>query len=734
MEGVMKVTGAAKRMVGLGGVFLLLLFGLGCGGGGGGGSVPTGTSAIGLAAKGPIVGGTVEVYAISVDGTIGTTPLATAVTSSDGSYAVDLGSYTGNVLVVVTGGTYRDEATGDMLPNPLTLRAAVTNASGLFSAAVTPMTEIAVRLAGTPLTTEKIARANALVSSLIGINILSTMPDDVTVADTNSTLTEIEYGLMLAVLSQYSQNSGKEIGEVIDEIVADLSDGDTKLNNIGNGLVTALADYLNNENNQSGATEPYQILLDDNLRYYTDNPLNPPAGDLTDLWKAKAVVVDFRDTVLTVWNYTGVGAAGIIQTPIQNLCAELQTQIIPELSGVFDRAVWIILSASEVYGQPGVYTYYRDHLVLTITVSADSSSISFTVVETAPAVKELDGTDTLLDQGTLTLGAMIPGYPLPGSGTLTATMSTASYQQLTVEVQYTGKLSLSDLSFQLTFTGSIESPVIAVDFSQSGRKISVSIVLEPLYPKNISGGVRVTTSTTQLDGSLNVDLVSNTSTDTPPGEEPITQSMVLPKTFALSGSFKELHEGLPTGVEFGGTISGNWVNAQTFNTVAPISESNFPVWNATFNGYVRAPERPEITALLSVSQEEYGKVEFDVSYRRTNPDRTIIFLSGSGEFDYTLSGATSKSTLRKVLTTLSQKIEELPSGILTAQLSNQDGMLVNIYFNCEDYLANPKGYQFGDITTSGGLPMATLFMEEGIPKVRYADGSTEPILPAPPSK
>jgi len=67
----------------------------GCGGGGGG-KGPSGAITVdGVASKGPISGGTVKVYALNADGSKGSQIGTTTTTKADGSYSVNIGSYTG---------------------------------------------------------------------------------------------------------------------------------------------------------------------------------------------------------------------------------------------------------------------------------------------------------------------------------------------------------------------------------------------------------------------------------------------------------------------------------------------------------------------------------------------------------------------------------------------------------------------------------------------------------------
>jgi len=75
--------------------FTIILTGCGGGGGGGGGKGPSGATISGVASKGPISGGAVKVYALNADGSKGSQIGTTTTTKADGSYSVNIGSYTG---------------------------------------------------------------------------------------------------------------------------------------------------------------------------------------------------------------------------------------------------------------------------------------------------------------------------------------------------------------------------------------------------------------------------------------------------------------------------------------------------------------------------------------------------------------------------------------------------------------------------------------------------------------
>lgn len=230
-----------------------------CSGGGGTDSSPstdnttdTGSASLtGVASKGLLNGATITVYALDDSGNQGEV-IGTATTDATGAYSVSIGSYTGNILVVATGGAYVDEATGSNTPNTATLRAAVTGVSGSVSVAVTPFTEIAVQLAGT-LAQSSIDQANTIVSNILGgTDIITTMPADVLSSSSASGSTDSKnYGLALAAVSQMVANgSASSVADAITGITTDLSD--SQLNTTGADLLASLAEFIDSAYNQTG--------------------------------------------------------------------------------------------------------------------------------------------------------------------------------------------------------------------------------------------------------------------------------------------------------------------------------------------------------------------------------------------------------------------------------------------------------------------------------------------------
>jgi len=658
--------------------FALIL--TGCGGGGGGE-----VTISGLASKGPISGGTVTVFALNADGSKGN-QLGTATTGADGSYSVNIGSYTGNVLVEVTGGTYTDEATGNEVIRADTdkFHAARSGVSENVKVAVTPLTEIAYQLVGPKLT---IDQANSLVSSMAGFSITdkNIMPVDVMdlTASSKATVEQINYGLMLATISQMVKDGkATDVSDAISKIKNDLLDN--KLDTTGSDLLNSLTTFIASGNNHSGVDIDLTN-LDVLMAHYTANPVAPPDVSITDLWKAKALVADLRNTVLSIYNYQGVGVPGVVETPFKNLSEELKTKIEPELTATVDRIAWIIESAGSVEpGTTGAFT--KDAYVLTITIFGDGKEANFKVEEGG----------TTIDSGTLTLND--PDQPT--SGTFNATMKTAS-GNLEASLNYSATVSGGSYT-SMTFTGFMTASAVGVslDFSQSGRKLSAAFAKVPgstepddIYPTSIYLSGRITTTTAQMDGTLNISsIVWNSVSD--------QHQQPLPKSATFDGSFQELKDGSTTGVKFAGKITGSWDNAETYNTEIDESSDNFPKWNASFDGKIEAPSRPTITAFLKVAQSEYKKYAIDVNYRRTNTDETVVFLTGNGSYNDTTK-------------------------ILAATLSNQDGMIVTIAH--DDTKSNDEEFS-GTIKTSGGEKMADLYTQNDVPMVKYIDDYFESIF------
>jgi len=194
-----------------------------------------GTTISGMAAKGPITGGTVSIFAVTTSAHILPTPLTT-VQPTSGSFSANLGSYKGAIFATMSGGTYTSEATGTKgVPLSQKLHAAtyITN-SGPVNLAITPLSEVAFRRMSS-LTQTRITNANARVASLYlkglssGKDVVNTLPADVTssAATTATNPDSINYGLALATVSQLLTGTSATLESVVTSLGNALATSDT---------------------------------------------------------------------------------------------------------------------------------------------------------------------------------------------------------------------------------------------------------------------------------------------------------------------------------------------------------------------------------------------------------------------------------------------------------------------------------------------------------------------------
>ena len=251
------------------GLCLTMLALSGCGGDGTSQLTPSSTDKTvitGMASKGPIKNGTVEVFAIE-NGVEGTVPLNKPGQTTDaaGNFSIDIGSHTGPVVVKVSG-SFTDEVsptTTVTLKTPL--RAVLSDTTtGTNTVAVTPLTELACTKAKRGgLTKAAIDDANKAMAAKFKLaDIVATLP----VAG-GSKAGEKEYAAACGSISQLantnSTTSGKKLDDALAEVMSkmeneievhgDLSaESETELNDAG-------VEFSHSENNHSGATEATHV-------------------------------------------------------------------------------------------------------------------------------------------------------------------------------------------------------------------------------------------------------------------------------------------------------------------------------------------------------------------------------------------------------------------------------------------------------------------------------------------
>lgn len=191
----------------------------------------------GTAFDGLILEGNVTVYAW--DGGVRGEVLGTGTTDLEGEYNVEIPSPNGPVLICVngsesqTGGRYVEEASGNnvyLLPEDSLC--AVQNYSGsTLKTSLTYFTNIAFGLAEYMVSTgmnvsQAINQANQRISTLLGIDVLETVPLDITSIE-NATAFPTQrhkYGLATASISQYmsfvsDQNEDPEVHDFFNSIL-----------------------------------------------------------------------------------------------------------------------------------------------------------------------------------------------------------------------------------------------------------------------------------------------------------------------------------------------------------------------------------------------------------------------------------------------------------------------------------------------------------------------------------
>lgn len=232
-----------------------------CGGGGskvtnGNTSTPPGTTIInGVAANGLIRNGKVKAYLLTNDG--GKILLTETVTNSEGRYTLSIQNQTGPVLIEVSGGTYIDEATGYTIPVTSPVRAVVASASAAsLEIAVTPLTELAVLLAGATPTATSITAANSKVSDLFNIDITTTQPVEPTLqAFQSATTAQKDYSLALAGISQQMKDTSiTSIAAALEPYRSEIARDGRLSTTVTDTFKSEVSTFLGTSRNQTGTT------------------------------------------------------------------------------------------------------------------------------------------------------------------------------------------------------------------------------------------------------------------------------------------------------------------------------------------------------------------------------------------------------------------------------------------------------------------------------------------------
>lgn len=668
-------------------IILLLVVGLAACGGGGGDEVgqkeeePASTMVIeGMASKGPIDAGNVSVCQLEEDGTKGKL-LGSAVTTPDGSYSVDIGSSSGSILVEVTGGKYVDEATGTTVSlGSQTLRAVLPSAREGSSITVTPLTELAVLLAGS-LTKENIDSANTKISSVIGFDITGTKPRDVCSAEncSDAAQAEIDYGLVLASISQMIKDRDTpDVFDLINRMKADLEDG--KMETTGAQLGAALQKFMANAaRNKSGVNDPAETPLDDALKAGAWSEAS--GSQDSDLDKAKGMARNVRKMISSVCGDERVIPQILFEPSYKRFSEELEILVDPEIVELLDRIEWIVSSAINI--SKGMETpLTRNAYTLTISLPPEGARADFAIRQG----------DNLLDSGSLSLLKVQNSI----SGDLALKMNTAG-GNLDAHLKYSCN-SRNDYYRKVALTGSMISPGLSLDCTEEGKKIEIAISYAPGKSRSYLGSInvngRILTNSATMEGRLRMTNAWSASL-----------SAAVCDSATFSGSFQKVMNGMPDKTRFEGTIIGQLNDIRNYGVLQNETEQDFAKWTASFEGELEESSGPPIHMFLRAKRAGFKKLLLDMDcYELSRNGKAASLLRGNAVF------------------------EDNEGRYLTASFQDSDKTVLELaYYPDKPQDTCITGYM--EIKKeSGDKTMGQVCSQNGTPTVKFIDDSLESIM------
>ncbi len=202
---------------------------------GGTGTGSGGTTVMGTVFNGPVHNGTV--MAIAISGGSPGAQLASAPTDTNGRFTLSLGSYSGPVLLQMSGASYTDLATGltTTMSGAEVMTAVISSVSSggsVSNVQVTPLTSMAQALAQNMtggMSDANIAAANTALGAYFMVSdILHDQPMDPLATGSGAVATQDErnYGMSVAAMLQYAQTIGlSDPSAIISAMMSDASDG-----------------------------------------------------------------------------------------------------------------------------------------------------------------------------------------------------------------------------------------------------------------------------------------------------------------------------------------------------------------------------------------------------------------------------------------------------------------------------------------------------------------------------
>ncbi len=655
-------------------ISLLAFMFFGCGGSSEPAKKGVKTQLKGVAVDDLIVNGIVKAYAANNLTNI----LATGRTDSvDGSYTLNI-IYDGVVIVKVTcdsASQMKNPANGSTKPciSGLALRSAtaVTPTGGSIKVNTSLISELMVRQMNENGTTKQnLENAQNNIGLMFGFDPVATSPVE-----------NVLYSKTIGAIHNMTDDN-RTILDVIDDINADLKDGQAGDDgNISAKLAQSMRD----------------VGISNNLTQ-TNGNYTPPANaaPLSDIAQSKTFFRELRTQAMSVVDYDNQGTPGFLDNESKNLATALESVTLN--SDI--AAMYVTSTITQI-----LETIDDDQNSSTKSIE-NSQTREITVTKsTSPAIWTYAVTEgsTSLYAGTVTLPAELPSNISPDNfTTLTASFngkvpmrklgtSSGTSEQVFITSMTLTKTTLG-ADFVLNNTSlranselvSIPNASISIGYDYNNSAVEDD-KLTMNFVKLNSLAVNGTISGYSINGTLAVPtyVINNTLADKNFFEN--YNSTTLPKKITYSGDINNT----TTSAGLSGALTIDWLNAATMDLT---DESNDkPNINISSNGTLKMPTRPAMIVNFGYTNPS-GVNNFTFSY---SYNTTVI--NGTGNFD-----------------------ELMQDG--TIVLSNHLGLEITIKQTDGNIV-----YGSQSSVTKGGKQIGELQEREGVPIVKYIDGSFESL-------
>lgn len=591
-------------------IMLVALLLSACGGGGGGGdggTTPTATSkgsASGVVSKGIIRHGIVTAYELDASGNK-LRAVGTATTDNSGRYNLTLdGNYEGGPVLLelsadgsatkmvcdVSAGCSDGANTANFgqeltLSNNFKMRAIIPPVGNgtSISAQITPFTEMAtarlekLTVAGGTVDATSVNNANAEVSQIVGLNILTVEPVDITAPSGSETNEQLVY-------AAFSAGAGSLISADMTQGMQDIddafSDGILSVTDISD-LLAAIEDetisrQISIGESDNGALWQQLAVIQAQVDPTSGYDPEPPQAESTELAQAKAIVSELR---------TWADSVNTLDDPANAFAMDIDVA-----GAVFDNNSAAISEALFLITDQVFTTYANGGLVngdnqVNILGSTGQSVGSVTV----SLSQDADQNDVLAVTASDLAGLAIDLQVQLG---LTAGQLAGQADISALDVALSGSIGNADASISLTdvnITASLQSP------------FTMGSMTDPVVTGGgISGQMTLTANGMSFTGGVDIQLVEFTGTlqATRGNTDHISISKI-----GLSGEFSG------NGNTFTASAVLNVDNATTFDTFGFLQHQDYQyVWDSVagdmfnFQGYAAST-----LGIQSIAQAYYDR-------------------------------------------------------------------------------------------------------------------------------